>query len=424
MSDSQKSTTSGEMPVEVIEPDLAFIDQAKDMGGETFKQCFQCSTCAGTCPVSPENAPFPRKEMLWATWGQKEKLIKNPDIWLCHQCNDCSALCPRGARPGDVLAIMRNFAYQQYAFPRFMGKALSDVKFLIPILLLPVILIGLVVMMSGPSIEWASKTIPWFVHETYYAGSAAEPGPFSLVIIDPLFGGLFTLAILSMLFSAMRFWKDINNARPIREGLQPLSFVAAVIEAVKEIAGHGKFGDCEASKPRQLGHLLTMYGCIGLFITTGIVFVGMYFGSFVGMELHLPLKLYHPVKILGLVSAAAFAAGCYLLAYRRATDPDNAGLTNYYDWLFIAVVGTLAATGILCNVFRLMNLEMAAYATYFVHLVGVFFLLVYFPFSKFAHICYRTLAIVHAKQTRRFDVLPKSVAAPAAPAEAEGDSAA
>jgi quinone-modifying oxidoreductase subunit QmoC len=108
----------------IVNPDLEFIRQLKHMGGDSVKKCFQCAACSGVCSISPDEHPFPRKEMLWAQWGLKDHLLGSADIWLCHQCNDCSKHCPRESNPADLMAALRQYAIANYAFPRCLARAI------------------------------------------------------------------------------------------------------------------------------------------------------------------------------------------------------------------------------------------------------------------------------------------------------------
>jgi quinone-modifying oxidoreductase subunit QmoC len=134
----------------VIEPDLELIREVKKAGGDTVKKCYQCATCSVVCNLSPADKPFPRKEMILAQWGQTDQLMKDPDIWLCHQCNDCSLKCPRGARPGDVLAALRSFIYRKFAFPSFMGKALASPGALPALLIVPALIMLACIFFTAP----------------------------------------------------------------------------------------------------------------------------------------------------------------------------------------------------------------------------------------------------------------------------------
>ncbi|MEJ2641840.1 MAG: 4Fe-4S dicluster domain-containing protein, partial [Desulfosarcinaceae bacterium] len=139
----------------LVDPDVGFIEEVSRLGGADVKKCYQCATCAVACPISPDSKPFPRKEMIAASWGLKDRLIGNGDIWLCHNCGDCTSLCPRGAKPGDVLAALRSVAVTEYATPKSLAKMVSDPKKLPILLAIPAVIflvVGLLLKMVG--VDW------------------------------------------------------------------------------------------------------------------------------------------------------------------------------------------------------------------------------------------------------------------------------
>jgi len=374
--EKQESSAEGsDAGLTLLDPDLEFIQDLSSHGGDTLKKCYQCATCSATCPISPDDKPFPRKEMVWAMWGLKDRLVKDPDIWLCHQCNDCSAICPRGENPGEILAVLRAYCYRHYAFPRFLGNMLYEPKFLPLVFGLPAVILLIVVGAFGNFHPEGEIIFKHFL-----------PHPFPL---DFLFVLASAFAAVSSVISALNFWKGLQTGpRPPRRGAK--GFVAGLIEAAKEILPHSQFKECEKANPRYYSHLLTFYGFLALFVTTTAVFLGLYL-----FHLETPLSLVHPVKILGNLGALAFLVGTGMMLYLRLTNPERAGRSHYNDWLFIGLMFALAATGILSECMRLAGLAIPAYTIYFIHLVLILSMMLYFPYSKFAHMLYRALAIIY-----------------------------
>ena len=372
-----------------VQPDLEFIRKIKKYGGDDLKKCYQCASCSVACGLSPSGKPFPRKEIIWTNWGFKDKLMSDPDIWLCFQCNDCSNICPRGVKPGNVLSALRNYAFEEYAFPSFMGRALSNSKALLPLILVPamILLIMIFTIHNGSfayfntSVEYAEFFPHQYLEPFFIAGNVL----------------IFAFAAIGLL----RFWSGLKHSAGKNDGP---GFIPALITTVIDIFSHKKFFDCGINKPRALAHILVFGGFVGAMITTGVVVLVMLGHNIFNIPAEISHPIFeapHPVKLLGIVSGIAMLAGGWMLLSRRNKDSDNVGTDGYSDRLFLNMIVLTALTGLLSYIFRLIDIALIAYPVYYIHLVIVFFLLWYMPYSKFAHMLYRTLALVWTRSVNR-----------------------
>jgi len=365
----------------LIQPDTEFISYLKKNGGDTLKECYQCATCSVVCSLSPQDQAFPRKEMIAAGWGQKENLISDPDIWLCHGCADCSTYCPRGAKPGDVLSAIRTYAIEYFAFPKFLSSAIKQPKYLIPLLLIPFVILffllynnldGNFSQLNEGTVRF-SRFLPHGILEAFFIGGNILIFAFAAI-------GLF------------RFWKNLNTISPPK---QKKSFVGVLIATITDILAHKKFNTCSTNSSRFWGHLLIFYGFLGAMLTAGLAV-----GALVLFDLT-PIPFFHPIKILGNLSGIAMVLGCIIFTVHRFKTKSEKGSNTYNDWLLIAFIFLVAFTGLLTQSMRLLETPFLAYNIYFIHMVFIFFLLWYAPYSKLAHMFYRTLAMVYLKMNNR-----------------------
>ncbi len=378
-----------------VEADPTFVREVIKLGGKTLKKCMQCATCSVICPLSPEDNPFPRKEMIWAQWGLKEKLLRDPNVWLCHNCNDCSKFCPRDARPGDVLAALRARMIAEYSWPSFMTKIVNNPVFFPLFVLIPIILIGALISVFNLSVPTSGEII----YSRFIPMEYVEAGGF-------IFGGL---AVAIAAIGLWRFWNALTEGGGKTVVIEPkegaevevqggMCFIDAVFYALKDILKHSWFKVCEVNRNRYYAHLLMFYGFLALGVTAGMDVIAKYV---FGMP-HLPI--WHPAKILGNLGAIALFLGCSMVIYNRLTNPDAKG-GSYFDWFFLLTLYAVAITGIITELARLAG-STAAYYLYVVHLIAVFMLIAYAPYSKFAHLIYRGVAMAYAKATGKEPKIP------------------
>ena len=378
----------------LIEPDLNFINEVGALGGEDLKKCYQCATCSVACPISPDTKPFPRKEMIAASWGLKDKLVGNADIWLCHNCGDCSTLCPREAKPGDVLAAVRSYTIEEYAQPKALARAMKDPKKLPILLAIPAVLFLVVGLITGlldltPDLSEGIKHYKFF--STW------------LVDMHMLPAAIFAAVVFAL--GLKRFLADIHQnalaeGKTTKEKIEPVGFLMAFIRIIPTILLHKKFGECTDNNDRQIAHLLTMYGFIGLFIVTSIIFVVLY-GSYLMPDgpIHGPWSQLNPVKWLANIAGVSLIVGTILLIKNRAAKKDQ--VSGYFDWYLIYLAFGLGVTGMGAQLTRLAGWAFISFATYYVHLILVFALFAYLPFSKLAHLVYRTVAMAYNEYAGR-----------------------
>jgi quinone-modifying oxidoreductase subunit QmoC len=286
------------------------------------------------------------------------------------------------------MAALRDYSITYYAVPTFMGKAVKEAKYL-PFLF------------ASPAIIFLA-ILGWLGNLTALpAGPIVFSKFMPIIYIEAVFSLAVGAAVVAAIVGGLRYWKVMNEFFPAadhRDSAQGL--FSTLIDILK----HRRFYQCEEDRVGtreshkshlRKSHLGVFYGFLGLVVTTTSVGIGIYIFGYLT-----PWPLWHPVKILGNVSGVAMLIGCGIFLYRRLIDQEKAGKSTYSDWLFLWVLTLTTLTGFLCEILRLANIPPLAYGVYFVHLIFIFVLLVYIPYSKFAHLAYRFVAMLYAASSR------------------------
>ncbi|MCX6543324.1 MAG: quinone-interacting membrane-bound oxidoreductase complex subunit QmoC [Acidobacteria bacterium] len=359
----------------LIEPDVHFIQDIVAHGGGDLKKCYQCATCSVTCALSPDDAPFPRRQMLRAQWGLKDSLMADPAIWLCHNCGDCTTRCPRGAKPGEVFGVLRAEAIKHFAFPHFLGTLLAGPAGLALLLAAGVVVFGLLALAGHPAFGLALPSDRPFEFADLYPVWALEALFFAV-------SGFLALAIVISQVRFVRALRASGATGPILPGL---------LSAARDIATHTRFTSCDQERSRYVAHLAVFWGFVGL-ATVGTV-VGM--ASMAGV-LHTPLAQTNPLKIFANAAGVVALVGAVLLLTNRRRDPARRAADTYFDAFFIWTLTGVIGTGAIVQILRLFQSMPWMYVVYVVHLILVFVLFVSAPYTKLAHVVYRTMAMAAA----------------------------
>lgn len=93
------------------------------LGGETITLCYQCGTCAATCPVAKTTDKYnPREVIRLALLGMRDDVLSGGAIWLCSSCYNCQERCPQKVEVADVIYALRNIAIQEENIPNIYSE--------------------------------------------------------------------------------------------------------------------------------------------------------------------------------------------------------------------------------------------------------------------------------------------------------------
>ncbi|MCS7096112.1 MAG: 4Fe-4S dicluster domain-containing protein [Candidatus Bathyarchaeota archaeon] len=99
------------------------VEIKQTLGGESITRCYQCGTCASSCPVAKMTDRYnPREVIRLALLGQRENVLGSDTIWLCASCYQCQERCPQEVEIADVIYALRNIAIREGKVPKIYAE--------------------------------------------------------------------------------------------------------------------------------------------------------------------------------------------------------------------------------------------------------------------------------------------------------------
>jgi heterodisulfide reductase subunit C len=367
--DTKPQKEASEMTA-TVNPTL--LSEIKKVGAFDISACFNCGNCTAICPLSKEGEEFPRKMIRYATVGLEDKLLSSAELWSCDYCGECTKTCPRDADPGAFMMAARRYAIQKCGWGKISMYS-SKTMFYGSLAAISLFLASIIFIFHG-QISLGNVDLFSFI-------------PMDTVDRAGMIMGAFVgiSAIANLIIMKKYLSKHLNGSSSSLNARTAYSKLAALGRViVDEVAIQKSFHTC-TDHNRYWAHILIVWGFAGLMVATTLDYMIDAYG--------VPLSMYLP-RDLGIVAGVALVYGSLYFIYKRIEGKEEyATFTHFTDWTFLILLLVVGVTGFLLDLFVLVDNAILAYATYSLHLIIVFDLLMTAPFTKFAHALYRPLAL-------------------------------
>jgi ferredoxin len=358
------------------------IDELAMYGAEDVQKCYHCGNCSAVCSHARDEYVFPRKLMRLLQMGLEVRLRNSLGPWLCYYCGQCSTQCPRGAEPGETMMSLRRWLTAQYDFTGISRLFYRSWKAEVAVILLVALVTGAGFLTFG------------FLYGNIrvYDG----PGAFLPSSAVHLFDWAMAFVLATLLaINAGRMWWFTTGA-----GWNKPVPTSAYLKVLYNLPFHfltqKRYSECQTRRP-WITHLVLMFSYLTLLILIMFFLRLMQHGPEIRWPVHIPGYL----ATLGLIGAVGYA----IYGRWKKTDVQYQH-SHESDWIFLFMLLIVAVTGLMQHLLHRAGFPMAANLGYVIHLAFVVpMLTLEVPFSKWAHLAYRPLAMylaaVHHKTAVR-----------------------
>lgn len=372
----------------LVNPNL--ITDLQKFGAADVNACFSCGNCTAICPLADNDATFPRRFIRLAQVGLTDDLVTSKELWTCYQCGMCTSRCPQEADPAEFMATAR-----RYAIAKLDRTGIARAMYTSPVAAAVISLVGLVIFggffasVKATAEERLVFGVPYeWIHLVGL-----------VVMILVVLIAVFNLAMMARatakrdevsaksLFGSRKAWGNTLRAVWYSVGVESL--------------GQKRYReDCEDDDPKEplyrrrwLIHFLTVWGFLALFAATLI-----HYGSdIIGLQGAAVGVVALVARLVGTVGGVAMMYGVtWFMINRKQKVSAAAQHSAPSDWLFLWMLWITGLTGFIIEVSLYLPQDHPqpwAYVLFLVHVAIAMELVLFLPFTKFAHVMYRPVAL-------------------------------
>lgn len=351
------------------------IDELEYYGSEDVQNCYHCGNCSAVCPHADNMFVFPRKPMRFLQMGLEKKLERSVTPWLCYYCGQCSVQCPREAEPGETMMSMRRWLTSRYDFTGLAGLFYRSWK-------AELAFVVIVALLTGAGL-YAYGSSKGNIH--IYDG----PGAFLPSSIIHTFD-LVLMAILSTLLAinVVRMWRFIMKD-PKQLPIPWWLYLKKIYLLPVHFFSQKRYAKCDPENKNRvhfpwITHLGLVFGYCAMLLLIVLFLDRLQAGPEIQWSVH----------VFGYLASAGLLIGTVYVLYGRLKKTQVQHRRSHStDWMFLWLLFYMVVTGILQHILHRLGFPEAANIAYIAHLMGVFPWLLRMPFSKWAHMIYRPIAM-------------------------------